>query len=669
MVEDFAKLDLENREFRDALRIVEQTNHSLFLTGRAGTGKSTFLRYIMAHTKKKVAVVAPTGIAAINVNGVTIHSFFKLPFKPLMADDPDFSVADGRLFETLKYTRSHVKLITNLELLIIDEISMVRADIIDFIDKILRQYTKKLNRPFGGIQLLMVGDVFQLEPVVKRDDWQIMKRFYKTPYFFAAQVFNEHKLISVELKKVYRQNDAFFVDLLDKVRVNRISRSELDAINKQYNPTFKVPQDEFFITLATKRDVVDYINEGQLEALPSQEYLYEGVIVGDFPVTALPTNKVLIIKENSQVMFVKNDIDKRWFNGTLGKVIGLDESGVQVLLEDGTDYLVRPVIWENIRYSYNEVTKKIDEEVLGSFMQLPLKLAWAITVHKSQGLTFDRVVLDLTGGTFAGGQLYVALSRCRSLDGMVLKSQVTQHDIIVNPEVVRFGATVNDKILIEESLKGAVADDEYRRALEAFERNNIAEAVEHFATAVESRNDLKLPVVKRFVTKKLGKITKLEKQIKELEASLKRQYKSVKEFAEEYYSMADDCIAMAKDYHAGIANLNKAIRLNSTFTAAYLKRGIFSVELADYEDAERDFTKVISLDKQSADGYTERAAVRMLLNKNAAAKQDLISATKLSPNDGRAYYLLGKVLTKLGDVEEADKFFNIAASLGFKGGR
>lgn len=208
MVEDFAKLDLENREFRDALRIVEQTNHSLFLTGRAGTGKSTFLRYIMAHTKKKVAVVAPTGIAAINVNGVTIHSFFKLPFKPLMADDPDFSVADGRLFETLKYTRSHVKLITNLELLIIDEISMVRADIIDFIDKILRQYTKKLNRPFGGIQLLMVGDVFQLEPVVKRDDWQIMKRFYKTPYFFAAQVFNEHKLISVELKKVYRQNDA-----------------------------------------------------------------------------------------------------------------------------------------------------------------------------------------------------------------------------------------------------------------------------------------------------------------------------------------------------------------------------------------------------------------------------------------------------------------------------
>ena len=669
MVEDFAKLDLENREFRDALRIVEQTNHSLFLTGRAGTGKSTFLRYIMAHTRKKVAVVAPTGIAAINVNGVTIHSFFKLPFKPLMADDPDFSVADGRFFETLKYTRSHVKLITNLELLIIDEISMVRADIIDFIDKILRQYTKKLNRPFGGIQLLMVGDVFQLEPVVKRDDWQIMKRFYKTPYFFAAQVFNEHKLISVELKKVYRQNDAFFVDLLDKVRINRISRSELDAINKQYNPTFKVPQDEFFITLATKRDVVDYINEGQLEALPSQEYLYEGVIVGDFPVTALPTNKVLIIKENSQVMFVKNDIDKRWFNGTLGKVIGLDESGVQVLLEDGTDYLVRPVIWENIRYSYNEVTKKIDEEVLGSFMQLPLKLAWAITVHKSQGLTFDRVVLDLTGGTFAGGQLYVALSRCRSLDGMVLKSQVTQHDIIVNPEVVRFGATVNDKILIEESLKGAVADDEYRRALEAFERNNIAEAVEHFATAVDSRNDLKLPVVKRFVTKKLGKITKLEKQIKELEASLKRQYKSVKEFAEEYYSMADDCIAIAKDYHAGIANLNKAIRLNSTYTAAYLKRGIFSVELADYEDAERDFTKVISLDKQSADGYTERAAVRMLLNKNAAAKQDLISATKLSPNDGRAYYLLGKVLTKLGDVEEADKFFNIAASLGFKGGR
>ena len=414
-----AQIDTSTPEFQNALSLVRFTRQSVFLTGRAGTGKSTFLRYVCEHVRKKHVVLAPTGIAAINAGGCTLHSFFKLPFHPLLPDDPRY--APSRLKDFLKYTRDRIRLIRNVELIIIDEISMVRADIIDFIDLILRVYSGNMREPFGGKQMLLIGDVFQLEPVVKTDERDILGRFYPNAYFFSARVFAQMQLVSVELTKVYRQTDRAFIRVLDHIRCNVVSAEELRLINTRYVPeavhTAGADASDIQIVLATRRDTVDYINQNGLDALPGECVRLKGEVQGEFPDTSLPTLLTLEIKPGAQVIFVKNDPEHRWVNGTLGLVSSINEEAglVHVDIEGGSSVTVEPMQWRNVRYTYNETEKRIEEEELGTFTQFPIRLAWAITIHKSQGLTFRRVTIDFGGGTFAGGQAYVALSRCTSL--------------------------------------------------------------------------------------------------------------------------------------------------------------------------------------------------------------------------------------------------------------
>ncbi|MDG5800190.1 AAA family ATPase [Marinilabiliaceae bacterium ANBcel2] len=657
------KIDRKNPEFQNALHLIEHTNSSVYLTGRAGTGKSTFLRYICEVTHKKHIVLAPTGIAAINAGGVTIHSFFKIPFRPIMPNDPDLSTSKRRIYDFLKYNRSKIKLIKEVELIIIDEISMVRGDILDFIDQVLRVYTGNKNRPFGGKQMLMVGDAFQLQPVVKRNEWQILNRFYKTPYFFSANVFTQIPLVQIELKKVYRQKASEFVNILDSIRLKQEPDKQIQLINKRVKPNYKTPTDELFITLATRRDTVNYINEQKLTELEGKEVSFDGEITGEFPQSNLPTLKSLILKENAQVMFVKNDIEKRWYNGTLGIVEEISDKGIYVRLENDQIYLVAREKWENLRYKFDEKNNQIIAEELGSFTQYPLKLAWAVTVHKSQGLTFDKVVIDFSGGAFAGGQLYVALSRCRSLDGMILKTPVTRNDIIVNREVVEFSKKANNKELIQKQLNNAKADNAYNEALNSIRDQEWKKAVENLAIATQLRNDLHRPAIQRLAAKEMRFVKHYKNEIVRLEAEVEKMRKNTKEFAQEYYLMANECETKFNDTRSAIANLNKAVKLNPLFTDALMRRAQLLMETGDTKAAEKDCTSILKTNQRHFNALLLRGEIRIINNNINKAYKDLLEARGIKKANPKVYYLLSKVFTKMGETEKAQDFKNIGRSL------
>ncbi len=660
-------IDTDNDEFQDALKLIQYTNRSVFLTGKAGTGKSTFLKYICTQTHKKYVVVAPTGIAAINAGGQTMHSFFKIPFRPLLPDDPDLSTKNGRIYDFLKYRKNHQKLIKELELLIIDEVSMLRVDILDFIDRVLRVFSGNMQVPFGGKQLLMVGDVFQLEPVVKGEEWGILKRFYQTPFFFSARVFRNLPIVQIELKKVYRQNNPEFVNLLDRIRVNALKQEDISTINRRYSPTYNAPIDELFITLATRRNTVDYINDHRLDELEGEEITFEGEVIGDFPESALPTPRQLVLKENAQVMFIKNDSpDRRWFNGSLGRVDQINEEGISVRMENDELFLVEKEIWRNVRYKYDEKNNRIIEDEIGSYQQYPLKLAWAITVHKSQGLTFDKVMIDFTGGAFAGGQLYVALSRCRSLQGIIMKSQVTPRDVIVRRECVDFSRRSNNKLQIKDSLDSAHADDSYKKALTAFKKDDFSLAMQELGSAIAKRNDLLKPVVLRFITRQLQVIPKLRKKVKELENREKKRNKQLDEFAREYFLMANECLVKAKDKKAAIANLNKAVLLNPDFFDALFKRAGLKVETSDLEGAEADYSLAGKLKPRTFKVYYNRGRTRLLMKNHNGAYVDLKKAIHLKDDHAESYYYLAQICDKMGEKDEAERYRNISANLGFE---
>ncbi len=423
---------MENHELKTAWEIIANTDTHLFLTGKAGTGKTTFLRDLRNTLPKRMVVVAPTGIAAINAQGTTIHSFFQLGFGPQI---PGANNKNKRF----QFRKQKIRLIRSLDLVVIDEISMVRADVLDAIDNVLRQY-RQHDRPFGGVQMLMIGDMQQLAPVAKEEEWRLLSPYYDTPYFFSSKALMSTDFVTVELKHVYRQNDPEFIELLNKVRTNTADEQTLNKLNERYIPDFSPKDDEGYIRLTTHNYQADAINKQKLGALSTPAFDFEANVEGEFPEMSFPTEKILTLKAGAQVMFVKNDssIEKNYYNGMIGEVLEMTENTITVRSYDNDNIIeVKAEKWENTKYILDEKTKDIKEEIVGVFSQFPLKTAWAITVHKSQGLTFEHAIIDVQH-SFAHGQTYVALSRCKTFSGLVLSSPIPRSAIINDRTVSEF---------------------------------------------------------------------------------------------------------------------------------------------------------------------------------------------------------------------------------------
>lgn len=477
-----------NTELQLAWQVIESTGTHLFLTGKAGTGKTTFLRRLKEHTPKRMVVVAPTGIAAINAGGVTMHSFFQLPFAPYV---PDTTFAKQSQH---KFSQEKIHIIRTMDLLVIDEISMVRADLLDAIDTILRRY-RNHQIPFGGVQLLMIGDLQQLAPVVKDDEWRLLSPHYDTPFFFGSRALKEARYVTIELQKVYRQSDLAFIQLLNQIRDNKADETVLRELNKRYIPHFQPKEEEGYIRLTTHNSQAQSYNDRQLALLPGQEYSFEAKVEGIFPETTYPADKQLTVKKGAQIMFIKNDSSPahRFYNGKIGLVTEVSSVGIFVRpKDDEDDFLLETEEWTNSKYTLNPQSKEITEEVEGQFRQYPIRLAWAITIHKSQGLTFERAIID-ANASFAHGQVYVALSRCKSLEGLVLGSPLHPDSIISDHTIDEFTRNAAAEPLDEEGLKCLEQHYFYELLCDLFNFNPLEQLLAHLYRLLDEHFHLLYP--------------------------------------------------------------------------------------------------------------------------------------------------------------------------------
>ncbi|MBC7694890.1 MAG: AAA family ATPase [Burkholderiales bacterium] len=477
-----------NVQLEMAFDFVQYTNKNIFLTGKAGTGKTTFLHNLKKSTPKRMAIVAPTGVAAINAGGVTIHSFFQMPFTPFVPKGVGLHSGNE---PHRKFHKEKINLIRSLDLLVIDEISMVRADTLDGIDDVLRRY-KDHSLPFGGVQLLMIGDLHQLSPVVKDDDWKILKDFYSNIFFFNSKALQQTQPISIELKHIYRQSDSRFIDLLNSVRENKITEAVLNQLNQRHIPNFKPADDEGYITLTTHNNAAQRINDVRLSEINRPVYKFKAVVKDDFPEFSYPVIAELELKIGSQVMFVKNDgsRERLFYNGKIGKVTNINDGVIYVKCPGDTfEIVAEPVEWQNIKFELNSDTKEIEERVIGTFTQYPLKLAWAITIHKSQGLTFEKAIID-ANAAFAHGQVYVALSRCKSFEGMVLSTPIATNSVKTDGTVAAYTKNANDNSPTEEQLNKSKVDFQLSLLYDLFDFNEIKTRLFYCNKLVEDHNNI-----------------------------------------------------------------------------------------------------------------------------------------------------------------------------------
>ncbi|CAD5250364.1 Helicase [Imperialibacter sp. EC-SDR9] len=454
--------DTSNQLFQLAASFVNHTSRHLFLTGKAGTGKTTFLKHIVETTGKNYVVVAPTGVAAINAGGVTMHSFFQLPFGPFLpikrswtGQETDGAHDKLSLFQKMKMHSNKRKLMQELQLLIIDEVSMVRADMLDAIDQILRHFRRRFHEPFGGVQVLLIGDLYQLPPVVQDHEWTLLEEHYKSPFFFDAHVMSEASVLRIELQKIYRQTEKDFIGLLNGIRTNTVTGEQLALLNRRFLPDFRIPEGENYITLTSHNHKAHAINEEELLKLPGKTYNFKASVEGEFSDRAYPADEVLQLKVGAQVMFIRNDKgeERQYYNGKIGIVKSIDDDKIIVSTpEDNSTIRLIQEEWQNMHYSYNTEKNSIDEKIMGRFKQYPVRLAWAITIHKSQGLTFDKAIID-AGQSFASGQVYVALSRLTNMEGLVLRSAIPAQSILSDDKVNEFVAQSESEESLSPLLK------------------------------------------------------------------------------------------------------------------------------------------------------------------------------------------------------------------------
>ena len=641
-------IDLLNPEFLQAWSLLRNTSRSVFLTGKAGSGKSTFLRYIVDHIKKNHVVLAPTGIAATNVKGVTLHSFFQIPLRPVPPDDPDYSLR--RIGKKVKLNKEKLRLIRELELIVIDEISMVRADVIDFVDRLLRNIRRRHHEPFGGCQMLLVGDIFQLEPVVTSDTRTVLGHYYDNFFFFNALVYTQMELIAIELRKIYRQKDVDFTSLLDRLRVNQATAADFSLLNRNVISNLQKEEDDrFTMTLAAKRDTVDAINSRAMNELKGEEFIFEGEIKDEFPEKQLPTDKNLSLKVGAQVVLLRNDPERRWFNGSLARIHAIEPEHLRIELEDGTIHELEKTTWENVKYSYDEETKRVKEDVIGTFTQYPLKAAWAMTIHKSQGLTFDRVIVDLEGGAFSSGQTYVAISRCTSLEGMRLSSPVSRRDVIVNNEIVNFSRNFNNPRVVEGALNEARGDMLFGKALIAADNGDYRQAVEDFYKGLTYRNILASPVIRRYISSRFAVIEQQQRTIERYESE-RRQ------LALEYVDMGGECLAAGNLWEPALANFNKALRFDPNNEEAMLGRARSLLLKGDADEALLQLSVLLKKDASNAEAHCLAGEILASRHDFPEAIMHYKKAAKSDKKNPAIYDALADICERIDLLDDAERY-------------